>query len=89
MWWEVYGNTLPIFLKKNKKNMEFGEILTGAHTVTSSPYLIHMHAHTHMHSLSCLKAWFHDDIYCIGSGAEGVCVYVSGIVWITCGNIGI
>lgn len=37
MWWEVYGNTLPIFkkiIKKTNKH-EFGEILTGTHTVIS------------------------------------------------------
>ena len=75
------------------KNMEFGEILTGAYGVINFFPLSHTHTHTHTHTATqpqliqgCI-----DSIMIFTAMVQGPKVYVclTGFVWITCGNIGI
>lgn len=73
MWWGGYGRT-P-FTSIQSKNMEFGEILTGAHSVINSFPLSQSysgtHTHAHTRGTDSRLHWFYNDIYCIGSGAQG------------------
>lgn len=73
MWWGGYGRT-P-FTSIQSKNMEFGEILTGVHSVINSFPLSQSysgtHTHAHTRGTDSWLHWFYNDIYCIGSGAQG------------------
>lgn len=66
---EALGET-P-FTSIQSKNMEFGEILAGAHSVINALPLsqassAHARARTHTHT----QHRFYNDIYCFGSGAQ-------------------